>query len=499
MERFFENFFRVHPVKSVRMLEIFPPLLSIFLISMPFWGAWLFPFQLAYFIIFFDLYWLYKSIFLAFYSYIATQKIKRAERENWLAKAEVLPNFEKIHHLLIIPNYKESAEKLSSTIDALKAQSLPLEKLHVIIAMEKRESEAPARAREIQSKYKGIFGTLMVTSHPQIEGEVAGKSSNQAFAVKEAYKELIEKKKLDEDFITVSSVDADTIFDKQFFAYLSHAFLTSDDPHYKFWQSANVSYNNFWKVPTFTRIIAFFGSLYRTSLLVQHLRLIPNSTYSLSLKLLKTVGYWDTDVIPEDYRIFFKAFFKTEGKVTVDPIFLKTSMDSAHSHTYVKSLVNRYNQERRWAWGISDDAVYLKWWLSVKNVPFLRKTYLVGTVLMDHVLWPVNWYIITISANLVVFLNPVFLRTNLGYNLPKLSGLILTICLVSLLMMMYVDFHLRKSESGAKTPLWRQLVFPLEFIAMPVAGFLLSSLPALISHIQLIIGKKLEYKVTDKV
>ena len=118
---------------------------------------------------------------------------------------------------------------------------------------------------------------------------------------------------------------------------------------------------------------------------------------------------------------------------------------------------------------------------------------------MDHVLWPVNWYIITISANLVVFLNPVFTRTSLGYNLPKLSGFILTVCLISLVMMMYVDFHLRKSEKGAKTPKWRQWIFPLEFISMPISGFLLSSLPAMISHIQLIIGKKLEYKVTEKV
>jgi hypothetical protein len=35
-------------------------------------------------------------------------------------------------------------------------------------------------------------------------------------------------------------------------------------------------------------------------------------------------------------------------------------------------------------------------------------------------------------------------------------------------------------------------------VLMPISGFFLSSLPALISHIQLIIGKKLEYRVTDK-
>ena len=39
----------------------------------------------------------------------------------------------------------------------------------------------------------------------------------------------------------------------------------------------------------------------------------------------------------------------------------------------------------------------------------------------------------------------------------------------------------------------------LEFFLMPIGGFLLSALPALISHTQLMFGKRLEYKVTEKV
>jgi len=173
-------------------------------------------------------------------------------------------------------------------------------------------------------------------------------------------------------------------------------------------------------------------------------------------------------------------------------------MDSPKSQTYVKSLMNKYHQERRWSWGISDDAVYLKWWLTVREAPFFKKTYLVGNVLLDHILWPVNWYIITISANLIVILNPVFSRTSLGHSLPQLSGFILTLCLFALFVLIYVDFDLR-SKRYAKASKFRQFIFPLEFVLMPVAGFFLSSLPALISHVQLIVGKRLEYKVTEKI
>ena len=497
MNKIINKFFTRYPRKSLRLLEVIPPIISIFLISMPFWGSIFYPVWLAYFIIFFDMYWLYKSLNLAVCAFIAARKIKVAEKVDWLSRAQKLSNFGKMRHIIIIPTYKESIEMIKETVASFKYQTFPKERLYIFVAFEKREEEAKIKAEVLEKEFEGVFGAFVPTFHPDLPNEVKGKSSNQAYAAREANKILVEKMKIDERYLTISSVDADCIFDKQFFSYLTYSFLTSKDPHRRFWQTANVNYNNFWQVPAFIRIIAFFGSLWRTSLLVQGLRLIPNSVYTLSFKLLKEIDYWDTDVIPEDYRIFFKAFFSTGGKVSVDPIFLKTSMDAPRSQTYAKSLMNKYHQERRWSWGISDDAVYLKWWLTVKEAPFFKKTYLVGNVLLDHILWPVNWYIITISANLIVLLNPVFSRTSLGYSLPRLSGFILTLCLFALFVLLYIDFDLR-SKKYSEASRFRQFIFPLEFVLMPVAGFFLSSLPALISHLQLIIGKRLEYKVTEK-
>lgn len=491
------HIFKTYPKRSLRLLEVIPPFLSLLLISLPFWGSIAFPELLAYFIIFFDVYWFYKSLNLALSSFIASKRIKEAEKVNWLEKARKTQGFLRLNHLIIIPTYQESVEKLKETIEGIKRQTFPLKKIYIFIAMEEREKEAPQKAKEIIKAFNNVFGGLFVTYHPDRTHEIRGKSSNQAYAGARANETLIQKLKLNEKFLTVSSVDADSIFDRQYFSYLAYRFLICSNPYLRFWQSANVHYNNFWKVPSFTRVIAFFGSLWRASLLVQGLRLIPNSTYSLSFKLLKDIGYWDTDVIPEDYRIFFKAFFMKKGQVAVEPIYLKTSMDAAYSKGYMKSLMNKYHQERRWSWGISDDALYLKWWLSIKDIPFFKKTYIVGSVILDHILWPVNWFIITISANIVVLINPIFSRTTLGYNLPKISGFILTLCLFALFILILVDFNLR-TANVSKTKRVRHFLFPLEFILMPVAGFFLSALPALMSHLQLIRGKRLEYKVTEK-
>src|SRR3990167_7731687 len=431
MTTFFDRIFRTYPVKTRRALEMVPGTIAWFLILFPIWGSFFIPLAVAYFILFFDVYWFYKSSSLATTAFIASRKIREAEKKDWLSLARPVENFEKMSHIVVIPNYTESAEKTNTLI----------------------------------KEFEGKFGDIFATFHPDVLGEVKGKSSNEAFAGKMAYKKLVKGGLVDEDFTTISSVDADSIFDPQYFSYLSHEFLKDEHRHNKFYQAANVYYNNFWKVPAPTRIVTFFGSLWRMGLLVQKDRLISHSTYSLSLKLLHEIGFWDTDVIPEDYRIFFKAFYKKQGKISVEPIFLKTSMDAPLSSSYFKSLKNKYQQERRWSWGASDDPLFIKWWLTVPNVPFFRKTIMLINVLMDHTLWPVNWFIITIAANVMPFINPVFTRTALGYNLPRLAGFILTLTVITTAVMFIIDYRTREKHHRASKK--RLVFFPFEFLLLP--------------------------------
>ncbi|HSX09462.1 MAG TPA: glycosyltransferase family 2 protein [Candidatus Saccharimonadales bacterium] len=497
MTTFFENLFNRYPVKTRRSLEILPGFLAWMLILSPLWGSLFIPTQLAYFILFFDVYWLYKSFSLVFTATIASKRIKAAENEDWNKKAQALPHVKDVHHVLIILNYKETVEKIRKTLDVLALQTFPPKQLHIVLAMEERETEAKERGDILIKQYKSVFGSIFATYHPDVPGEVKGKSSNEAFAGRVAYKKLFEDGPLDPNYATISSVDADSIFDRQYFAYLSYKFLTDSKRYNKFWQSAIVFHNNIWEVPAPTRITSFFGNLYRMALLTQGDRLLTHATYSLSIKLIKDVDFWDVDVIPEDYRIFFKAFYNKKGNIWVDPIYLKTSMDAAQSSTYISSLKNKYHQERRWSWGVSDNPLFIKWWLTVPDVPFFRKTVLMLNVLLDHILWPSYWFIVTIAANVMAFINPVYSRTSLGFSLPQLAGSILSIALAALLAMLFIDYKNRPTNKHL--PLYRKIIFPFEFLMMPFVGFFLSALPALISHTQLMFGKRLEYKVTDKV
>ncbi|MBI4079407.1 MAG: glycosyltransferase family 2 protein [Candidatus Levybacteria bacterium] len=496
MTTFFQTIFTRYPIKTRRSLELLPGVVSWTLILSPIWGSFFIPYIMAYFILFFDVYWLYRSFSLTFTAFIASRKIAQAQNLDWLTKVDKLSHFYKVAHIVIIPNYTEGVHKLRLTLQALAEQTFPRKRIYVVLAMEQREKAAEEKASILIKEFKGVFGRIFATYHPDSPNEIRGKSSNQAYAARVADEELIKKKIITVDYTTVSSVDADSIFDKQYFAYLTYEFLKDPKRYNKFWQSATVYYNNFWRVPAPIRVISFFGSLWRTGVLVQKDRLISNSTYTLSFKLLKQIGFWDTDVIPEDYRIFFKAFFALKGNVWVDPIFLRTSMDAPMSSGYFKSLKNKYQQEQRWSWGASDDPLFIKWWLTIPGVPFVRKTVILYNVLLDHFLWPVNWFIITIGANIMPFVNPAFSRTTIGYNLPRLAGFILTLCLFAIVVMIVIDF--RNNPKQAQSPM-RKFLFPLEFVLLPVVGFFLTTLPAIFSHTQLMLGKRIEYKTTEKI
>jgi cellulose synthase/poly-beta-1,6-N-acetylglucosamine synthase-like glycosyltransferase len=493
---FFQRIFTRYPIKTHRSLLALPGFVSWSVILFPVWGSFLIPYAVAYFILFFDVYWFYRSFSLVFTAYLSSKKIKEAEKKNWLEIAKGQDGFEKVKHIIIIPNYKESEEKLRRIVQTIAEQTFPSERMYVVLAMEKREEEAKKKANQVIKEFQNTFGKIFATYHPDIPGEVKGKSSNESYASKVVDKDLVETGEIDIEYATVTTADADSVFDKQYFSYLANSFLTSPKRFNRFWQSANVDHNNFWTVPAATRIFSFFSSLWRTGLLVQGDRLIATSTYSLSFKLLKDIGFWDTDVIPEDYRVFFKAFFAKKGDIHADPIFLKTSMDSPLSSTYVASLKNKYSQIRRWSYGASDDPLFIKWYLTVPGVPFVRKTKMLYHVLLDHFMWPANWFILTVAANAITLINPVFARTTIGYNLPILARIILTSSIIALMIMVVIDYRNRpKHLSKSKI---RELLFPLEFVLMPVAGFFFNSLPALISHTQLMLGKKMEYKVTEK-
>ncbi len=496
-----KQYFRRHPIRTQRALEILPGFVSWSLILFPFWGSLLFPVAVAYYVIAFAVYWLFRSLSMATLSILAHFKIKATKEFDWVndLKQSFPQRWDQIHHIIIIPTYREPEYILARTIEALGQQTYPLKNIHLMLSFEDREGE-PARekAANLQKQFKNTFGDLWVTYHPDIEGEVKGKSSNTSWGAKEAKRLLVDQAGIQIENITITSEDADAQFHPQYFANLTFEFLKVHKPFNKIWQGNIVFYNNIWTVPAPVRVLASMFSVIQMYVLMRQDRLINFSTYSTSLKHVDEIGYWDTDVIPEDYRLFFKSYFAKKGDFEVQPIFLPIYSDAAESDGTWNTFKNQYEQLKRWAWGTSDDAYIIRQYVLTEGVPFWDKTMRVLKVIEDHFLWPVNWFAITISAMLPPLLNEEFNRTMIGKTLPQVTSFLLTLSLVSMIVIFVID-ALNRPPRPNKNNILSYIFQPLEFLLLPIVGFFFSALPGIDAHTRLMLGKYIEYKVTEKV
>ena len=82
--------------------------------------------------------------------------------------------------------------------------------------------------------------------------------------------------------------------------------------------------------------------------------------------------------------------------------------------------------------------------------------------------------------------------------LPQVSSAILTMSLLSLIVIFVIDARNRPPRPN-KVSFLRKLLSPLEFVLMPVVGFFFSALPGIDAHTRLMLGRYIEYRVTEKV
>jgi cellulose synthase/poly-beta-1,6-N-acetylglucosamine synthase-like glycosyltransferase len=479
-------------------MEIIVPLSSWFLITLPLWLSPFHPALVAYFIIAFDLYFFSKSISTAYACVVSYNEILFHNTIKYDKKLNKMKDYEFLKHFILIPNYKEHLHKLEETIEELIKNDYPNKNsLYLILAFEKREEEAIDKSRLISKKYQKYFKKIISCYHPLATDEEPGKASNQTYAAK-IVDDFVMKYNFDRKNVLITICDADSKLPSNYFSYLSFEYLRDKNRLFHFYWAPVLLYNNFWQLPFMVRMQATLSSILRLAFLSQKENLIQVSTYSTNLWLLKKINFWDTDIIPEDWHIFFQAFFTFGGKVKTIPLFTIVNGDAVFSGGTMKTLANRYEQEKRWAWGVTDVGYVLKKFFQTPNIDFWAKFKKIAFIIETHLFWPTSFFILTISASLPPLINPSFRRTVLGLLLPKLSALILTLSSGMLILYIYLDIKLRQ-KVNMKTSFSNLPLLIVQWYLLPVVSFFFSSLPALDAHTRILLGKKLKYKVTEKV
>ncbi len=489
-----------------RVFEILPALITLTVVSFLAWGPIFVPVPFVVAILAFHAYWTYRILMNGAHAVKGFRLLKRHSTADWRAEYDKhrltgapCLDWEGLRHIVIIPNYTESAEKLRMSLDSLANSEEP-DKIFAVLAMEDREGDSGReKAAILISEYSGRLGRIIATFHPWgLPGEVVGKSSNENWAARRAKELLVDRQGYDIDLVTITSCDADTVFDAKYFTCLSYKFATEPHRYRRFWQAPIFFYNNIWEVPAPMRMAHCLSGLNHIARLTRSFfRVVfPQSTYSLSLRMADEIGYWDPDIIPEDWHMFLKCYFGLRGEVEVETMFTHIYMDGVRSKGYLATFNNYYQQSKRHAWGCTDIAYAVQLSLDHPEIPLRKRLQRIIAVADCHLLWSTQWFLITMSK-VIPFFVVGMVSTDLPAWYPLASKWIMLPGLSCLLLMLLLDFRLRPPKPDWFRP-WHWPAQYGVYFFLAFISFFTSALPALDAQFRLAIGKRLEYRVTEK-
>jgi len=484
-----------------RFFEIFPGLLSWGTLGGAFVLSWFYPIAVAIFIITFDFYWLLRISYLSFHQIASYQQMKKNLKIDWIRRLKKLKRWPEIYHLIILPMYKEEIEIVKPTLEALENSNYPKNKMIVVLATEERAGEVAQKlAKEIKEEFAKKFFRFLITVHPQdIIGEVAGKGSNEAWAVNRAKEKIINPLKIPYQNIIVSGFDIDTRVYPQYFACLTWHYLNNKKPLRASYQPIPVYNNNIWQAPAFSRVISTSGTFWQMMQQERPEQLVTYSAHSMPLQIFEEVGY-PTNLmsVNDDSHIFWKSYLYYNGNYRVIPLHYPVSMDAVMSKSLLRTAINQYKQQRRWAWGCSEVPFIFYGFLKNKKIP-LKEKFRHSLNLLDG-FW--SW---ATCALLIFFLGwlPLVLGgeefnvTLLSYNLPRLTGNIMTVAMIGMILSAIISMVLLPPRP-ANYSRWRNLSMIFQWLLLPLTLICFGTFPALDAQTRLILGKPLGFWVTEK-
>ena len=540
-----------------RLLEMVPGLISWAIIIGPIWLSFSYPWLVAYFVLSFDFYWVCRAIWFAGAVIVAFGRIREVLAADWPAAlaglgdrdarrrllqarleaasgaanralgviaaapgtsrsmerramrrelaeldrlerdARAVPASVDYVHLALIPTYTESLEKLRHTVRALADADWPSDRKIVAIITRETDEGGIANVKALQAEFGDRFRELIHILDPLEPGIVVGKSSAMAWGGRWLYRLLVRERGMDPRLILVTDLDADYRVHPQYFNYLAWVHLTDPNRETQLYQPIPYFHNNIWEAPLLLRLFAAILTQLQMWRSVLPEKLQSFGSYSTTLHMVHEVGYWATDAIPEDSRFYWKSYFTYGDRFRAVPLFIPIYGDAVRAKTYWRSLATQYMQARRWAWGVTDIPYVVQNAIRHSEISFWSRAWRVINLFGEHINWAIAPLVITFGATVPLLLNPAFAETTLGQNLPLYASTMLSIGVVALFVLIWVEYRIvppRPAEWG----FWPRFLSYAQWIGLPFVGIFFSNLPALDAQTRLLTGRYLEYRVTEK-
>ncbi|KAJ5349413.1 hypothetical protein N7541_007140 [Penicillium brevicompactum] len=268
-------------------------------------------------------------------------------------------------HAIVLPNYCEDLHTLETTLKVLASHPRARSQYEIYLAMELKETAGVVKATQLISSFKDSFLDIQSTFHPSgIQGEIAGKSSNVAFAAQR----IIEIHRLalqaDDCKVVVTVMDADTHLSRDYFTEIQRLHYNNITEADRTIYCCPIIFDrNSNESPILVRCADLLWSFAGLSTMYPYtLIAVPTSVYSLPLSLAERVGGWDSDptAIGEDLHMLLKCYFETSGNLISRVVYIPASQCNVSSdrgrgwRRTVDTCISRYRQALRHMWGALD-------------------------------------------------------------------------------------------------------------------------------------------------
>ena len=539
-----------------RLLEMVPGFVSWAIIVGPIWLSFNYPSLVAYFVLSFDFYWLCRALWFAGAVIVAFRKIRRVQAQDWWARLRTLedpvgrrelvlrqlagmagpaasalgiaaglgprrggdrraheaelqeldalmalpeapPDQREYVHLALIPTYTEPLHKLRETVRALARAEWPKERKICAIITRETDTDGIENVGILREEFGSEFADFIHILDPLEPGIVVGKSSAMAWGGRYLYRLLVRERGMDPRRIIVTDLDADYRVHPQYFSYLTWMHLTDPNRETQLYQPVPYLHNNIWEAPLMVRLFAAVLTQLQMWRSVLPEKLQSFGSYSTTLHLVHEVGYWATDAIPEDSRFYWKSYFTYGDKFRAVPLFIPIYGDAVRAKTYWRSMASQYLQARRWAWGVTDIPFVIQNALRHTEIPIWSRIWRILNLFGEHINWAIAPFVIMFGATIPLLLNPAFAQTTLGQNLQLYATVMLSIGLVGLFVLIWVEHSIVPPRPPHWGP-WVRFVSYVQWLGLPFVGVFFSNLPALDAQTRMLTGRYLEYRVTEK-
>ena len=490
----------MNPRYTQRALEIIPGALVWTTLVASIGLSFVRPLWVIYFVIVFDLYWLFRVAYFIPFTLVTWARYRKALRTDWQSMAVAQPGYDRIRHLVFLPTVKEDIGVVRETLNTFIAGTYPADRMMIVLAGEERARDhfAPL-AETLKREFEGKFLAFFTTEHPMgLPDEIIGKGSNLNWAGHQIQSKIAEMG-LNPDDVIASSFDVDTIIHARYFSCLTYLYLNVPEPTRSSYQPIAFYNNNLWESPAAVRVAMFGTTFWLMTELSRPEGMMTFSSHSMSLRMLVDVDFWQKDIVSEDSRIFLQGLMKYHGRYRVTPMYLPVSMDTVMTGDYWKALGALYKQLRRWAWGVENFPFMAKKFAADREMPLYTKVFFLWKQLEGMYTWATAPLLIFILGRLPFWFAPDQFRDFAVFqNTPFTLEWLMRFAMIGAFVSAGLAFTLLPPRPS-HVPRHRAItVAVLQWALLPVTFVIFGAFPAIDAQTRMMLGKPLGFNVSPK-